>query len=83
VTPNDTYGDNCTWYEENVAYCGVYDDGDFVAANCPACLNTWAVLQGIKQPHPMVNLNLQKGAFPLSLVGTKKIPLNMQIDEMA
>ena len=48
---------------------------------CPACMATYAVLTGIKAPHPMVNL--QRGAFPLSLAGFKKIPLNMQIDEMA
>ena len=42
---------------------------------------TYAVLTGTKEPHPMINL--QRGAFPLSLAGFKKIPLNMQIDEMA
>lgn len=63
-------------------WCDRYNDDDFIASSmCPACIATYAVLTGIKAPHPMVNL--QRGAFPLSLAGFKKIPLNMQIDEMA
>ena len=77
--PTDSAGDGCEWYEDNTAWCGSYDDDDFVAAElCPSCWFTYAVLQGIKQPHPMINL--QRGAFPLSLAGSKKIPLNMVAD---
>ena len=79
--PTDSAGDGCDWYVDNTAWSGSFDDDDFVAADlCPACWFTYAVLQGIKEPHPMINL--QRGAFPLSLAGSKKIPLNMQIDEM-
>ena len=77
--PTDSFGDGCDWYVDNTAWCGSYDDDDFTAVtDCPACWSTYAVLQGIKQPHPMVNL--QRGAFPISLAGSKKIPLNL-IDE--
>jgi hypothetical protein len=79
--PTDSYGDGCEWYVHNNAFCGSYDDADFTAAElCSSCWFTYAVLQGIKQPHPMINL--QRGAFPLSLAGSKKIPLNM-VAEMA
>lgn len=80
--PTDSAGDGCDWYWENTAWCGSFDDDDFTASEmCGACWATYAVLTGIKEPHPMINL--QRGAFPLSLAGFKKIPVNMQIDEMA
>lgn len=41
LTVVDSYGDNCTWYNENQGECGEYDTASFVAedacVSCGAC----------------------------------------------
>ena len=38
LSVSDAYGDDCSWYSNNVDSCGAYDDSDFEAAEaCCAC----------------------------------------------
>lgn len=38
MSATDSFGDDCTWYQQNPVGCGLYDDDDFLANTaCCAC----------------------------------------------
>ena len=45
LTVSDSFGDDCSWYDNNLESCGDYDDSNFVAsvACCICCVDDLTV----------------------------------------